>query len=94
MYSGYGITFDSASSWSFDNDTARNVVGFDVDNNLSSHSDNLKNNFLMLGKGPSFGINGSFDSPDKKISINFSKGNTKFSLSLYYNADNSYLFVN
>ena len=94
MYSGYGITFDSASSWSFDNDTARNVVGFDVDNNLSSHSDNLKNNFSILGEGPSFGINGSFGSPDKKISINFSKGSTKFSLSLYYNADNSYLFVN
>ena len=94
MYSGYGITFDSASSWSFDNDTVRNVVAFDVDNNLSSHSDNLKNNFLMLGEGPSFGINGSFGSPDKKISISFSKGNTKFSLSLYYNADNSYLSVN
>ena len=30
----------------------------------------------------------------KVLSINFSKANTKFFLSLHYNADNSYLFVN
>ena len=34
MYSGYGITFDSVGSWSFDNDTARNVIIFGVDNLL------------------------------------------------------------
>ena len=32
MYWGYGITFDSAASSSFDNDVGRNVVIFDVDN--------------------------------------------------------------
>ena len=31
--------------------TARNVVIFDGDNSSSSHSDNLKNNFLVLGEG-------------------------------------------
>ena len=31
---------------------------------------------------------------DKRISINFSKANRKFCLSLNYNVDNSYLFVN
>ena len=30
----------------------------------------------------------------KKLSINFTKANTKFCLSLHYNADNSDLFVN
>ena len=30
----------------------------------------------------------------KKFDINFSKANTKFCLSLHFNADNSYLFVN
>ena len=30
----------------------------------------------------------------KKFNINFTKVNTKFCLSLYYNADNSYLFLN
>ena len=48
----------------------------------------------MLSEGPTFGINGSFGSAEKKFSINFSKANTKFCLILHYNADNSYLFVN
>ena len=30
----------------------------------------------------------------KKISTNFTKGNTKFCLHLHYNTDNSYVFVN
>ena len=50
--------------------------------------------FLVLGKGDTFRINGSFGAPDKKLSINFSKSKTKFCLSLHYNGDNSYLFVN
>ena len=29
--SGYGITFGSADSWSFNNDTARNDIVFGVD---------------------------------------------------------------
>ena len=39
---------------SFDNDTARDVVIFAVDNSSSSHSDNHKNNILVLGEGPKF----------------------------------------
>ena len=57
VYSGYGTKFDSASSWSFDNDFARNVIIFDVDNSSSILSDNRKNNFLILGKGPTIVIN-------------------------------------
>ena len=49
VYSGYGITFDSGDSWSFDDDFARNFVIFDVDNSSSSHSSNGKSNFLILG---------------------------------------------
>ena len=44
---------------------------------------------LILREGPTFGINGSFGSTDKKFIINFSNANTKFCLSLHYNADNS-----
>ena len=36
----------------------------------------------------------ALDHQKKKFSINFTKSNTKFCLSLHYNADNSYLFVN
>ena len=94
MYSGYRITFNSTGSWSFDNDYARNAKIFGVDNTSSSHADNRKNNFLILGKHPDFGINGSFGLPDKKISINFTKTNTKLCLCSHYNVDNNYLFVN
>ena len=45
LYRGYGITFDSAGSWSFNRNTARNVIIFGVDNSSSSHADNHKNNF-------------------------------------------------
>ena len=65
---------------------------FGGDNNSSTHANNCKNNFLTLGVGPTFRINGSFGSPEKKFSINFTKANTKFFLSLHHNADNSYLF--
>ena len=60
MYNEYGITFDSAGWWSFDNEIARNVIIFGVHNSSSSHFDNHKNNFLILGEGPTFGTNGSF----------------------------------
>ena len=48
----------------------------------------------MLGKGPTDDINGSIGAAEKKCSINFSKTKTKFCLSLHYNGDNSYFFVN
>ena len=43
----------------------------------------------MLGGGPAFGINKNFGPAEKCFGINFSKGNTKFCLSLYYDAENS-----
>ena len=89
----YRTTFNNAGSWSFDNDFARNVIIFGVDNSSSSHSENRKNNFLVLDEGPTYGINESFGSPGKKFNINFSKANTSF-MSLHYNEDNNYLFVN
>ena len=94
MCSGYGITFDSAGWWGFDNDTFRNVINFGVDNSSSSYSDNSKNNFLILGEGQTFGINGSFGWPEKNLLLILLIKNAAFSLSLYFKADNSYLFVN
>ena len=65
---------------------------FGFDNSSSSHFDNCKNNFLLLGEGPTADINCSFGSLKKKYSINFDKIDTKFCLSLCYNGDNSYFF--
>ena len=58
------------------------------------HVGNRKNNFLILGLGLTYGIDGSFSSADKRIGINFTKSNRKICLSFHYNNDNSYLFVN
>ena len=56
----YGIILDSAVSWNFNNDNARNVIISGVDNTWSTNGNNLKNNFLVLGEGPTFGINQNF----------------------------------
>ena len=48
---------------------------FEVDNSLSSHTDNLKDDFLILGEGDTFGINGSSGALEKIFNINFSKAN-------------------
>ena len=92
MYSEYGITFHSAGSWSFHTDFARNVIIFGVDNSSSYYCDNCKNEFLVLGEGPANGINVSFGSPEKTITINFTNANAKLSLSSHYNGDNSCFF--
>ena len=52
VYSGYGIAFGRKGEWSFGND-------YHFGNVISSYTDNLKNNFLVLGEGDTFGINGS-----------------------------------
>ena len=36
----------------------------------------------------------ALDQQKKKLNINFTEANTKLYLSLHYNADNSYMFVN
>ena len=69
VYSGYGITFDSGGSWSFDHDFARNVIIVGVDNSSSSHSDNCNNKFLITDQVSTYGINGSFGSLEKKFSL-------------------------
>ena len=67
IYNGWGIALDGEGSWSFDNDLARNVIIFGVDNNLSSHTANWINNFLILGERPRDGINDSTGAAGKKI---------------------------
>ena len=75
MYSNYWIAFDGAGSWNIGNGFGKIVVIFGVDGSSSTHADNRKNNF---GESRTYGINGSFASPEKKVSINFSKAKKKF----------------
>ena len=50
LHSSYWIAFDENSSWSLNNDSARNPIIFPVDNSSSSHADNQRNDFLVLGE--------------------------------------------
>ena len=60
----------------------------------SPHIENKKKDILILGKDPIQGLGEHSLTVEKMSSINFTKENTKFYLSLHYNGANSYLFVN
>ena len=56
-YSGYGIGFDRRSSFSFPSGGfGQNVLIFGVDMSSSPHIDNKKKDILVLGKGPTEGL--------------------------------------
>ena len=59
----------------------------------SAHIDNKKKDILILGVGPTQGLQHTLIA-EKVYSINFTFTNIKFCLSLHYNEANSYLFVN
>ena len=61
--------------------------------NSSAHIDNKKKDILVLGKGPTQGLEHTLTA-EKMYSINFTVTKKKFCLSLHYNGANSYLFVN
>ena len=92
-YSGYGIGFDSKGFFSIGDEIRRNIIIFRVDMSSSSFIDNKKKYFLILGKGPTQGLEHTL-AAEKMYLINFTKNFTKFCLSLHYNGANSYLFVN
>ena len=93
-YSGYGIGFDRKGSFSFpDGGFGQNVLIFWVDMSFSTRIDNKKKDILVLGIGPTQGLEHTLTA-EKIYSINFTEKNKKFCLSLHYNGANSYLFVN
>ena len=92
-YFGYGIGFDRQSSFSIGNKTGKNVIIFGVGMSSSIKIDNRKKDILILGKGPTQGIESTL-SAEKMYSINFTKKILNFCLVLHYNGANSYLFVN
>ena len=55
--------------------------------------DNKEKDILVLGKGPTQGLEHTLTA-EKIYSINFTLTKKKFRLSLHYNQENSYLFVN
>ena len=56
-YSGYGTEFDRRSSFTFPSGGfGQNILIFGVDMSSSSHIDNKKKDILVLGKGPTQGL--------------------------------------
>ena len=94
-YEGYGICFDGESSFSFGNRIdAKNAIIFGVNTSNSSHSTNKTQNIYVLGIDFVQGINNTTIYAEKIYKTNFTEQSKKFVLSLHYNGDNSYLFVN
>ena len=93
-HSGYGIGFHRQGSFSFSGGGyGQNVLIFEEDMSFSTRIDNKKKDILVLGIGPTQGLEYTLTA-EKIYSINFTEKNKKFCLSLHYNGANSYLFVN
>ena len=67
VHSGYGIAFDRKGSWSFNDDFARNVIIYRVDSSSSPHTDNLKDDALVLVEADNFSSDGSFGALEKNL---------------------------
>ena len=101
-YKGYGICFDERSKFGhtiteggFAHTTnARNVLIFGAGMSFSIHRTNRANQIYVLGDVFTQGIHDTTLYVEKKYFRNFTEPNVKFVLSLHYNGDDSYLFVN
>ena len=94
-YSGYVIGFDSRGSFTHPiGGYGRNVIIFGADLNSSTHTNNETRSILVFGKDFIQRIDGTTIYAEKMYSNNFTVDNKTFCLSLHYNGDNSYLFVN
>ena len=94
-YEGYGICFDEGGTFSKGGiNNGRNVLIFGVHENSLVHANNKANNIYVVGNFIVQGINDTTLYAEKLYSQNFTAANKKFVLSLHYNGDDSYLFVN
>ena len=60
----------------------------------SVHIDKKKKDILILGIGPTQGLDDTTLTAEVKFSINFSRSNKKVCLSLHYNGTKSFPFAN
>ena len=94
-YKGYGICFDEGGMFSIGNiNNGRNVLILGVHESSLVHTNNKANNIFIMGDGFVQGINDMTLYAEKIYSQNFTQANKKFALSLLYNDNDSYLFVN
>ena len=102
-YKGYGICFDEGGTFSHRITEGgrthttlggKNVLIFGTDMSFSAHATNRANNIYVMGDGLIQGINDTTIYVEKNYYRNFTDPGKKYVLSLHYNGDNSYLFVN
>ena len=101
-YKGYGIRFDERSEFGHTitegghahTTDARNVLIFGADMSFSVHAANRANHIYLMGTGLTQGINDTTIYAEKNFYRNFTDFGKNFVLSLHYNGDNSYLFLN
>ena len=101
-YKGYGICFDESEEFThvrkegnFNHTTsARNLIIFGADMSFSKHANNKANNIYVMGKDYIQKINDTTIYAEKMFYGNFTDPGHKFILSLHYNGNDSYLFVN
>ena len=60
----------------------------------SVHIYNKEKDILILGKGPTQGLDGTTFTTEALYLINFAQCRKRFALSLHYNGSNSFFFVN
>ena len=78
-YSGYGIEFDSCSEFSLPGGSmGKNFIIFGACMSLSVHVDNKGKDILVLGKGPTQGLDGTTFTAEAKYPINFTQSYRKF----------------
>ena len=100
-YKGYGICFDERSQFGHTiteggrahTADARNVLIFGADMSFSVHVTNRANHIYLMDTGLTQGINDTTIYAEKIFYRNLTDFGKKFMLSLYYNGDDSYLFV-
>ena len=72
----------------------KNIFIFGVDMSSSVHINKKKKDVLILGFDPTQGFDDTTLTAKAQYSINFSRSNRKFYLSLRYNESSRFLFFN
>ena len=95
QYSGYGISFDSRVIFTHpDGSYGVNAIIFGCGMSSSGHSNNRGDTILILGRSLIQKLHGKTLYAEKVYPTNFTVANKTFVLSLHYNGNYSYLFVN
>ena len=72
----------------------KNITVSGADMSSSVHIDNKNKDILILSEGATQGLDDTTLAAEAKYPINFTQPRKRFVLSLHYNGNNSFLFVN